>query len=350
MTILIRHTFYQASNPTMNQDDVHIMGDFEKLKESISKSGLPLEHWCIKELLKHGWSVLPSTTFVDRDENKYRELDMIASKRIDLGEVEGAPNWNYFLNLTLLIECKKSETQAWVFFPTLVDRGLERVEHVDFLEVTRVQSLAHGDSLAMRHPIVLGLKPSIILEPRLVGIETARSLPWLSELFEFGLNDFETLSHMKRVSAGRSIKYTGTNSKDDVYSSTMTVLKALSYEKEKTSEVFYILMSNFLRREAIIERPGYPLEICFLVPMIVFDGPLVSWQDEEQDLQNESCVLYQTIARSQNYFTSSALPVVKRSAFVQVLKRLDEDLNTLAHKMMKRKADLDAQIKVLLGN
>ena len=96
-----------------------------------------------------------------------------------------------------------------MFFPTLVDRGLERVEYIDFLRVTRVQSLAHGDSLAMRYPIILGLKPSVIHEPRLVGIETARSLYWLSELFAFGLNDFETLSQMKRVSAGRSPELNG---------------------------------------------------------------------------------------------------------------------------------------------
>lgn len=83
-----------------------------KILEEISKTGFPLE-LRISELLNNmGYYVANNLYYVDRDEDKGREIDLRALKNYDF-KIENKP---YFVRHCLLIECKKSSKKPWVIF------------------------------------------------------------------------------------------------------------------------------------------------------------------------------------------------------------------------------------------
>ena len=89
----------------------------ERVRDWVLKTGYPLELEVIDGLKSHGWEVMASTNYLDDDEDKWRELDVKAYRRVEFGKVSHIPGWSYTLIFTLIIQCKKSEKFAWVFFP-----------------------------------------------------------------------------------------------------------------------------------------------------------------------------------------------------------------------------------------
>ena len=81
-----------------------------KIKKDIEKSGLPLEIDVNYILNQKGWNVRNQVSFFDQTENKHRPIDIMASKLIEVK----SPGLDR-LNVTLIIECKKS-VKPWVFY------------------------------------------------------------------------------------------------------------------------------------------------------------------------------------------------------------------------------------------
>jgi len=77
----------------------------DQIKKQINNSGFPLEIFVSIMLKKHQWSVRPSITYYDKIIEDYRESDIIAYKK---SEIEHISNF-------LVIECKKSTKNPWVF-------------------------------------------------------------------------------------------------------------------------------------------------------------------------------------------------------------------------------------------
>jgi hypothetical protein len=90
------------------------------LKQEINKTGMPLEIR-ISSILDKNWSfVTNQDTFYDRETKKLREIDICAfnkPKRFQNLEVE----------TTFVVECKKSEAFAWVFFTRPFKFNIESV-------------------------------------------------------------------------------------------------------------------------------------------------------------------------------------------------------------------------------
>jgi hypothetical protein len=80
----------------------------EKIKKEISNSGFPLEIYSSIILNKHQWNVRPALNYYDKNLGEYRENDILANKKVD-----GASIINF-----LVIECKKSAKNPWVFIKT----------------------------------------------------------------------------------------------------------------------------------------------------------------------------------------------------------------------------------------
>lgn len=85
--------------------------NLRKLEMEISKTGFPLELRCALKLQRREWDVMNNFIFEDPEEQKHRELDILAC--------DAPPIFNNQRCLTIyaLIECKKSE-YPWVFFPS----------------------------------------------------------------------------------------------------------------------------------------------------------------------------------------------------------------------------------------
>jgi hypothetical protein len=79
----------------------------KKFVEQISESGFPLEHWASSLLRKEGWIVRTNYYYIDSDDKKPREMDIVAYKlkRLD----------RFNVKTVLLISCKKSKSSVWGF-------------------------------------------------------------------------------------------------------------------------------------------------------------------------------------------------------------------------------------------
>lgn len=324
-----------------------------KAKDWILKTGYPLEFEVIDTLRAHDWEVMASTNYYDEDRQKWRELDVKAYKGLDCGEARYTPGWPYRLTLTLVIQCKKSQKYAWVYFPlAATSKEKLHLEHIDFLKVARVQSLASGDTRAFHSHRILGVSRTILREPPLVKPLVARKIKWLTDIVPFGVADFHSL-------AGRTISSVGTvaplggggRGRDEVLEEASTVSKALVYELELTSNVIDAVISLLL--EGHEPHPGQAkpdLSINIPLPIIVFDGTLCFWQGKDSDLKEVDSLIYLFDSRSPNYFGRRMIIIARKDSFERLLNGFDEDLSNLARKFEDRKSDLDNQVKLIMEN
>ncbi len=81
----------------------------KKILEDIKKTGFVSELKTISLLIDKGWKTEHSETFEDKDENKSREIDVLASK------VEYVKELGFRLTINLVIEVKKSD-KHWIIF------------------------------------------------------------------------------------------------------------------------------------------------------------------------------------------------------------------------------------------
>jgi hypothetical protein len=85
----------------------------EYVINEIKKTGYPLEIK-VSEILNKQYITQYNELFIDEDENKSREIDVTAfSLRKNIEQEHIKP---YHVQHDVVIECKKSETKAWVFF------------------------------------------------------------------------------------------------------------------------------------------------------------------------------------------------------------------------------------------
>ena len=88
------------------------MNQIDYLKQKIKKTGYPLEIQISSLLDKKNWGTVQNTcSYFDREEGKLRDID------ITVGNFYGPPKIAPLMLFTqLIIECKKSDNFAWVFF------------------------------------------------------------------------------------------------------------------------------------------------------------------------------------------------------------------------------------------
>jgi len=90
--------------------------EVEHIKKRLSESGFPLEVLIFSELKSVSKFVEHQSYYYDEDEKKTRSIDLIANLYSrDIKWSSGDP-LKFFIESTLVIECKKS-VKHWVFFP-----------------------------------------------------------------------------------------------------------------------------------------------------------------------------------------------------------------------------------------
>lgn len=83
------------------------------LLEDILKTGYPFEMEITSRMQKEDWKVLNGLYYIDKDEQKGREIDVIA--QIHKSETF-ASKLTLQVGFSMIIEVKKSEDKPWVFF------------------------------------------------------------------------------------------------------------------------------------------------------------------------------------------------------------------------------------------
>lgn len=88
--------------------------NLQQFNEQILKTGFPLENRVAISLRKSGWTVISNKYYVDDNEETVREIDLLAYKA---KRVQGV-----LVYTTLIISCKKSESNVWALLCRDIDQ------------------------------------------------------------------------------------------------------------------------------------------------------------------------------------------------------------------------------------
>jgi len=327
------------------------------IKEAIEKSGFPFETEIASILKEDGWEVLPSAPYWDEDEEKWREIDIKAYKTVDQ-TLEGDSIKPYSLCVVLIIECKKTDEFAWVFFPwprDVKDVELSRVNHVDFLTVVKRQSLLMDELRKGRLPSpsevrMLDLEPDLLLSYQaMVTPEIARNLKFPSELGIIRPNIFRFMAAKEKALSYKEIKLKnrrqgkGDSGLHEIFEAVNVLIKATKHDMRLHSSAIYAGVE--------LKKMGHEhgrFEIMVFLPVLVFGGELYTWLDGNVDEVNE--VLLEGRCHTRRYFDNMLIGVTKGSYFKEFLSRIDGDNTELLRQICSNRSKLDEQVKMILDS
>lgn len=104
---------------------------FNKIKKDIEDTGFPLEAKVASVFSKLNYDSLYSSYYIDKDENKGREIDFIATKHFS--ETEDNHGLTYEYVFKTICEIKKANKKPWIFFTTEPNELFSRYELFNFI-------------------------------------------------------------------------------------------------------------------------------------------------------------------------------------------------------------------------
>ena len=130
----------------MGNEEFHI-----KLLNDIKETGYPLELKIANKFRNNSWQLKYNSYYVDKDEKKGREIDLISNTlrafpEKDTSESEKDKYPYLEVNLSLIIEIKESRDKPWVVFTTektLRDSNFPIIGHYPGLDKRKVRKIFH---------------------------------------------------------------------------------------------------------------------------------------------------------------------------------------------------------------
>lgn len=302
----------ENKNPTCDQKDFII--------KELEKTGFTLERYIVNILAKDSWSVTPNGHFHDRDLNNDREIDVLASKEVFLGEQE------VLLTFYLVIECKKNPFKAWVFFPGPVEQGVEM-----------------GSS-----PQILTLFDKFGIDRDFLPLSFWK-MACKNGFFSSGFHEILLENHR-----GEKTNRKATNEKtDDIFEAVTKVVKAADamkevfFNSESVSEKINWIQENFSQWV----EDGSPMNFGFVFPIVVFEGPMYSatFPLNRENLKETSLINYSTDYYSGKYEISSDIDIVEKRFFKKYLSKLIKDIKAIEVDFGHRSAELKNNISEKIG-
>lgn len=249
----------------------------QKIAADIEKSGFPLEIEVTSSLLADEWSVRNQAYYLDKEEEKGRTIDVVASKTY----VEDFVGHN-LLEVNLIIECKRSK-KPWVFFiaPLMEDR-------FNIAPVTSFKYFAANKNI----------KEQLI--------------QWqLGELhYSSPPGKAYAVAHYEPFTKGEGRR---------ISEAEFQVIKALKYELDH-SEIYRKLASNV-----------FAIRLFF--PIIVFDGDLCACRLENGSLRVLSS---DRLVYSVEHGDRFLVDVVRRQHFAQYIKIIYKDIESIIRAAKKK--------------
>lgn len=265
------------------------MKEVDFIREQLMKTGFPVELEMISCLNFRGWRPTPHEYYFDYEESKAREIDIIASRY----PMKYAPNFDVFT--LLAIECKKSETNAWIFFNApLKGHFICEGQYADYL---RSQNALESFSLVSH---------------------------LLSHLPHYRKSTLLAVSYTQVQLRKKGERYV--RLKDEIFEATNQVTKYVSYEIERYLEAY--------------RKGHYKPESCvFIFPIIVFDGKLyrATLTKGLVSLRRVKHIMLTTFHRPR-YSTRRVafyIDIVTREYFPIYLSILEKEIATLNNKIGK---------------
>ncbi|MHA1334018.1 MAG: hypothetical protein ACTSPL_08120 [Candidatus Odinarchaeia archaeon] len=327
------------------------------VKENVLSTGYPLEIETASTLKNYKWNVMLPTRYHDLDEEKWRDLDIKAYKDMYLGDI---PDFNgeYQLECHLVIQCKKSSKYAWVFFPTYGSHSIN-ISIIDFFKVARVQSLVSSSikpftslrQLAAFHKF----DPMIFKSPPLLDKKVAQEVNWLSSIIKIDKHIFQSIKNIDVVYAGKEVNInkkldSKQKRRREIFEEAVTLAKARYYEGTLISSFQHDMLSSIKEMAWLSKVYGkfkIPFVISLIFPVIVFDGYMYIWSNN--DIKPVNSVIYLCDYRSPFYHEDCAVIIVKKEEFPNFLKKLEKDLENIKEHLKTYKDKLDENTKKIIN-
>lgn len=324
--------------------------------EQILRSGFPLEIELSELLEARHWEVMPSVSYYDFDLDEFREIDLLAYKTI-ARSVKDAPNYPYEIVIALVIECKKREGVAWVFFPRPrrsddLDYGGVGLAAIDSFQVARISSIGVMYPLFIlpRH-IGFNLKPKAFVPADIArniwgahektGMAEARSFRCLS-LTEKALS-YDAV-RLKKPDPDERQKSDRDFERKQIHEALNGLAKATDDRLAKEAEMLQAFLDGTLNY-ADIQPQLWKFRLIYFFPVLVLDGKLKAWNKGTVSDARE--VLCQVSLRSKNYFHDRLVTIITKQAFGEWLDQLEADTDQLVKKVMSQRKQLDEQVELL---
>jgi len=291
-----------------------------RLKETILRSGFPLEFEVDRALKRGGWSTFPSFSYVDPDEGGPREIDNLALfHRDDQRDAGFRP---IGVSPTLLVECKRLDEYSTVIFR----RGGKAVTYSDF------------EGQMYDFPKIIEKRP---YPPQpWVNFE----MGWFLTNARFHYDEFtDKIGNgraMKPLPAGSEPDEDGSTrkgrAKDKVREGAMQLIKAQSYQVEQA-----------ILRDPSITNPYYPFYFTFMA--LVVEGKIVEVESVEGDINLHEVkhgVMRAGYKPSYSERTLNYLvDVVSKEYFGKYLEILSDDHRKLSEKILAEKTKVTDYLK-----
>ena len=270
------------------------------LKKEIAKSGYPLESYVASVISSQkGWSLYFNPYFLDKDENKGREIDVKATYSSDELYNKGS---SVFMGLSLMIECKSIRGNAWVFFknPTELYSPILRCSYFDFF------GEPDGDTLS-----------SLISSKKSTHFDRCRTKA--TQYAEY------------IISPNKSNKRN-----DNIWTSEIKLIKACSEEIENLMKENGETVEE-LKLEGIDLWVDSPDDIIhYVYPVIVFEGKLYEASiGDDIRLKRRQYIQLHVDFKSRNYEGRYCIDVVSRQFFPKFLRNVEADVNVFEKRILK---------------
>jgi len=271
------------------------------LTAHIKKTGYPLEVQLSEMLTEYDWMTGSSSTYIDPDERKPREIDIYGLYFPWLKEPRAPSDLELVPFIPMMfVECKKSAEHSLVLFP-----GRQMFSSF----------MIEGQTFDL--PFLSGKKPASLQGP-----------------FGFGAGGFigpRLHYHGRIVSRSFSLTKPGGKPKSDVYEAVMILMKAQSYNYE----TIVSRIPESRPKKASSERQSYALPFTFLA--LAFDGPLFEAGFVEGDIELKE--LNMGLIQSTYWSTGLSRPVnyvidvVRVDHFRDYLELIRDDVKTVKAKL-----------------
>lgn len=210
------------------------------IRTAISKTGFSLEYYIVDILKKHGWQIISNRYYIDDVKGIEREIDIIAYKRLYIKNLR----IEYFT--TLIISCKKSETNKWCFLTRGKDNNLD-IDWEPFHFSTTDKILSY----------MARYYKSEVIESYDDKIKELYNFPEMI----FAYQQLIKTNHdrdKERFGGEWMIK-----GNDDIYNSIITTIKALNAEKKIRSDYHKLYNNRFYNFQLLSIFEGDMIKVHF---------------------------------------------------------------------------------------
>ncbi|MFQ5455298.1 MAG: hypothetical protein ACE5EA_03705 [Nitrospirota bacterium] len=275
------------------------VSELEKIKKILTKTGHVFEYQVCDKFEKAGWMIIPNKFYLDKDEEKGREIDLIAYQISEVRDQTAVVT-------VIIVESKQSTKNKWVFFTKGEFLGSVNIDNYPLFYLNEIDEF---DKYVSRDMLLNELKKNN-----------------LNMIFDFDHKAYcySAVVEDRNESRGKS-NYRPVNP-TDIYGAIFPVIKALTSELE-----FY---KN--RKIARNEKRFY-----WMIPLVVYNGEMLEARirDGKIDLERKEEFQYITRYRSKYYDDFYSVNIINWNLidkYVAYYKSIHECMVGLISKNIKR--------------